>query len=132
MPEPEPFFGGGGLVVVVVGVVLDEVVTGVVEVVVVGRQEALTPLIGPTPAGTIDEAGVPGGTSTVKLWVWPVSSVTVTVHSSAEATGIQAIPITINTVATVAAAVFSLRLVDTLTCLLPACTARRSATVHPN
>lgn len=56
-----------GVVLLVVGVVPDEVVTGVVEVVVVGWQEALTPLIGPTPAGTIDEAGVPGGTLTVKL-----------------------------------------------------------------
>ena len=102
-----------------VGVVAG-VVGGVgVEVVVAGAHEALTPLIGPIPEGTIAEGEVPAGTLTLKLCVWPVASVTVTVHWSADAEGIAAIPITANTVASEAAAVFSLRRIDNLTRLLP-------------
>ncbi len=96
----------------------------VVVVVVVGAHDALTLLIGPSPAGTIAEAGVPAGTLTLKLCVCPVSSVTVTVHSSADAEGIAAIPITPNTVAIVAKAVFSFRLRNNVTRLLPASTTR--------
>ena len=57
---------------------------------------------------------------TAKLSVCPVTSVTVTVHWSAEAEGIAAMPITANTVATVTAAVLSFRLLSNLTRLLPA------------
>jgi hypothetical protein len=46
--------GGGGVGVVVV-------------VVVVGVHDALTPFTGPTPAGTIADGAVPGGTLTLKL-----------------------------------------------------------------
>jgi hypothetical protein len=46
----------------------------------VGAHEADTLFTGPTPAGTIWEVGVPGGTFTLKVSVCPVSSVTVTVH----------------------------------------------------
>jgi hypothetical protein len=106
--------GGGVDVVVVVGVA--------------GAHEALTLLIGPMPAGTIADGAVPAGTLTLKLWVWPVTSVTVTVHSSADAVGIAAIPITPNTVATVAAVVFSFRLLNNLTRLLPASATSRAAT----
>ena len=73
----------------------------------------------PFPEGTIAEGEVPAGTLTLKLCVWPVASVTVTVHWSADAEGIAAIPITANTVASEAAAVFSLRRIDNLTRLLP-------------
>jgi hypothetical protein len=85
-PEPRRRDGGEELVVVpvVVGVVEVLVVGGGVDVVVVvgvlGAHEALTLLIGPTPAGTIAEAGVPVGTLTLKLCVCPVIRVTVTVH----------------------------------------------------
>jgi hypothetical protein len=128
-PEPDRCDGGDELVVVpvlVVGVVELVVVGGGVEVVVVGvvgvegAHEALTPLIGPIPLGTIADGAVPAGTSTLKLWVCPVRSVTVTVHWSAEADGIAAIPITPNTVAIVAAAVFRFRLRNNLTRLLRA------------
>jgi hypothetical protein len=126
LPEPFRRDGGGELVVVLVvegedelGVVGVGVGTGVV-VVVVGVHDALTSLIGPTPAGTIAEAGVPGGTFTLKLWVCPVTSVTVTVHWSADAVGRFAIPMTANADTTEMAAVFSLRLLDNLTRLLPA------------
>jgi hypothetical protein len=64
----------GGGVVLVVGVV------GVVTVDVFGAHEAVTVLIGPMPAGTMAAAGVPAGTLTLKVWVVPVISVTVTVH----------------------------------------------------
>jgi hypothetical protein len=136
-PEPRWRDGGEELVVVpvVVGVVEVLVVGGGVDVVVVvgvvgvaGAHEALTLLIGPTPAGTIADGAVPAGTLTLKLWVWPVTSVTVTVHSSADAVGIAAIPITPNTVATVAAVVFSFRLLNNLTKLLPASAPSRAAT----
>lgn len=92
--------------------------SGLVDV-VVGVHEALTLFTGLTPAGTIDEGGVPGGTLTLKVSVCPVTSVTVTVHSSAEAVGRFAIPITANADTTEMAAVFSLRLLDNLTRLLP-------------
>jgi hypothetical protein len=71
-----------GVVVVVgaevVGVVA--VTLGVVLVVVVGWHEAVTFWTGPTPAGTSCEGGVPGGAFTTNVSVWPLRSVTVTVH----------------------------------------------------
>jgi hypothetical protein len=98
---------------------VEPVGVGNVEVVVVGVQDADTLFTGPTPAGTICEAGVPGGTLTLKDSVCPVSSVTVTVHWSAEATGIAAIPRIAKTKAAVSATVLSFRRVDNVTRLLP-------------
>jgi hypothetical protein len=121
-----PVVGVVELVLVVGGG--DDVVVVVVVVVVVGAHEALTFLIGPMPAGTIADGAVPAGTLTLKLWVCPVTSVTVTVHSSADAGGIAATPITANTIATVAATVFNLRLRNNLTSLLRALRTRRAAT----
>jgi hypothetical protein len=92
---------------------------GPVGLVDVGVHDADTLLTGPTPAGTICEAGVPGGTLTLNDSVCPVSSVTVTVHWSAEAVGIAAIPRIANTEAAVNAAVFSFLLLNNLTSLLP-------------
>lgn len=102
--EPEPLEP-----VVPLGVVV------VVVPVVVGAHEAETLATGPTPAGTIWAGGVPEGALTLKLSVWPVTSVTVTVHWSAEAVGKAAIPMIANTDATVTAAVFSFRRIDNLT-----------------
>jgi hypothetical protein len=80
-----------------------------------GAHEAVALLTGPTPAGTICAAGVPGGTLTLKLSVCPVSRVTVTVHWSADALGSAAIPMTANTDAAVAAAILSFRCFNNLT-----------------
>lgn len=77
-------------------------------------QEARTFFTGPVPGGMSAEVGVPGGTFTVKVSVCPVSSVTVTVHSSAEADGSNATAIVASTVATVTAAIFSFRLLRIL------------------
>jgi hypothetical protein len=85
--------------------------TGLVDV-ELGLQEADTFFTGPTPAGTIEAAGVPGGTLTLKVSVCPVSSVTVTEHWSAEAVGRAAIPKTANTDAADPAAIFSFRGID--------------------
>jgi hypothetical protein len=78
----------------------------------VGAHEAETLFTGPTPAGTIETGGVPGGTFTENVSVCPVSNVTVTLHSSAEAVGNAAIPRTANTDAADPAAILSLRLID--------------------
>jgi hypothetical protein len=66
-------------VIVTVGavVVLDEL----------GWQDSLVDLITPLIGRFIDEMGVPGGTLTLKVSVWPVIRVTVTVQASADATG---------------------------------------------
>jgi hypothetical protein len=45
-----------------------------------GAHDADTLRTGPTPAGTIDAGGVPGGTFTLKVSVCPVNNVTVTEH----------------------------------------------------
>ena len=87
LPWPPPWLFPGGVVLVVVVVVVDVVVFDVVVVVVVVVHEAWTFLTGPVPGGTRLEAGVPGGALTSKVSVWPVSSVTVTLHWSAEALG---------------------------------------------
>jgi hypothetical protein len=75
--------------------------------------DAETLFTGPVPGGTKAEAGVPAGTFTLNVSVWPVSSVTVTVHSSAEAVGIAARPSVASTELTATTAIFSLRLLDT-------------------
>lgn len=52
-------------------------------------EETITPLIGRLSADT----GVPGTLSTLNVYVWPPSTVTVTVHGSAEADGIAAMAV---------------------------------------
>jgi hypothetical protein len=78
----------------------------------VGAHEADTLFTTPIPDGTIDMAGVPGATLTLKDSAWPVSSVTVTLHSSAEAIGKAAIPKIANNDAADPAAIFSFRHID--------------------
>lgn len=73
-----------GVVVVVVLVVTDT--AGVVAV--DGVHCSLSEATGPGMGRPIAEMGVPGGTLTWKVSTWPVTRVTVTVQSSAEAVGI--------------------------------------------
>ena len=87
-------------------------------VVVLGWHDADT-LWYETPAGTSWDGGVPGAASTMKVSVPPVSSTTVTVHVSAEAVGSAATALVTSTDANVTAPIFSLRLLDTLSQLLP-------------
>jgi hypothetical protein len=106
-----------GAGVVDVGVV--EVDVGVVpiegpELVLVGTHEARTLLTGPVPGGTSADVGVPGGTLTLKVNVCPVSSVTVTVHWSAEADGSAVIASPASIPHVVATAIASLRLLTAL------------------
>jgi hypothetical protein len=75
---------------------------------------------GGVPGGSICAGGVPGAASTVKVIVCPSSSVAVTVHVSAEAFGIAAIPIVPRTMPIVVMAIFSLWLLDTLVLSPPA------------
>src|SRR5947209_11493403 len=105
-----------GVVLVEPGVVV--VTVGVVEV-DVGVHEACTFLTGPVPGGTSEEVGVPGGTLTLKVRVWPVSRVTVTVHWSAEAIGIAARLIATAMAPALIPAILSFRLLDTAVYLLP-------------
>jgi hypothetical protein len=129
-------FGAG------VGVVLVVVVFGVVEVVVVvtvvvgvvlvdGWQLAVTLATGGVPGGSIWAGGVPGAALTVNVSVWPSSSVAVTVHVSAEADGIAAMPIVPMTMPMMVMAIFSLRLVDTRSYLLPPQTLAAPNTQEP-
>lgn|SRR5579884_494928 len=91
------------------------VVVGSGEVdVLLGTQEAETLFTGPMLGGTSAEVGVPGGALTVKVIVVPLSSVTVTVHSSAEAAGIDATPSVSRMDPSAAAAILSFRPLNTL------------------
>jgi hypothetical protein len=74
--------------VVVVVLELDELEEELVAGAHVIDSVATTPLIG----SFSDDRGVPGGTSTLNVSVTPPTSVTVTVHGSADATGIAASP----------------------------------------
>lgn len=129
--EPEPVDGCvegvvpvDVLVDVPVGVVeLGEVVTvalGVVVVVVAeGWQFAVT-LVAPGGTPGICAGGVPGAALTVIVTgVPPTGGVYVTVHWSADAIGIAAMPSTPRTTPTVITAIFSWWLLDTLVYLLP-------------
>jgi hypothetical protein len=106
-----------GVELVVDEPVVDEPVDDPVDepVVVAGAQlivsETTTPVIG----SDSDETGVPAGTFTGKVNCCPPSSVTVTVHASAEAFGIAARP-RVKT-ADITAAI-SFRLPNTVVCLL--------------
>src|ERR1035437_1213002 len=105
----DELLGEVGVELVVDGRVVDE------PVVVAGAQlivsETTTPVIG----SDSDETGVPAGTFTGKVNCCPPSSVTVTVHASAEAFGIAARP-RVKT-ADITAAI-SFRLPNTVVCLL--------------
>jgi len=98
------------VVVLVVDVVVGE---DWVVVVAAGAHESDTAWA-PVGSPGIWERGVFAGTLTGRETVWPVISTTVTVHVSAEATGISARACTANTVATVASATVSFRLLNTL------------------
>lgn len=100
------------------------VVVVVVPVVVVEAQLSVTVWIGPvgTPVVgiAIEDSGVPGGTSTEKENVCPVSSVTSRTHCWAEAVGSQAIaPMALATVPAEAKTSNSFRLLNTVAYLLP-------------
>jgi hypothetical protein len=74
-----------------VDVVPGAVVVGVVEVGVVplsaDEQDSDTEATGSFTGSGIDDSGVPGGTLTVKVSVWPPATVTETTHVSACAAG---------------------------------------------
>lgn len=91
-------------------------------------QEAWTLATGPVPGGTRLAGGVPGGALTVKVSVCPVVSVTVTLHTSAEAEGspARAKPASAEPAAT--ARIFSFRLMDTVVQILPRGRLSRPAT----
>jgi hypothetical protein len=96
-------------------VVVEVVVVDVVVVLVaVGAHVAWTLLTGPVPGGTSAEGGVPGGKLTLKVSVWPVTSVTVTVHWSAEADDNAVIASTASIPHAVATAIAGLRLLRAL------------------
>lgn len=121
MPEPPPWLLPDGVVVGVVVVVVVVVGGGVVVVVVVvAAQDAWTFLTGPVPDGTSCEAGVPAGAETVNVRVWPLTSVTVTLHWSADADGITAIPMVLNAAPPAKARISSFRRMDTVVRFPPA------------
>jgi hypothetical protein len=105
----------GVVVEVVLGVVV-EVVLGVVVEVVDGEQDSDSFKIVPLTGTGIDESGVPGATSTVKLVVCPLAIVTVTTQVSADADGIAAMTLTASAVIR---ATTSFRLLNTVALLLP-------------
>jgi hypothetical protein len=78
----------GGAEVVVVVVLVVTPADGVVEV--DGAHDSLSEATGPGIGRPIAEMGVPGATLTWKTKVWPLTRVTVTVHASADAVGIEA------------------------------------------
>ena len=102
-----------GVVVVVDGLLVVTVTAGVVGVLLVW-QLAVTFWTGGVPGGSICAGGVPGAAFTVKVTVWPSSSVAVTVQVSAEAVGMAATAITTRIIPTLARANFSLWLIDTV------------------
>jgi hypothetical protein len=75
LEELEELELGGGVVVVLVVVVVS------------GVQLSLSDATGPGIGRFIAEIGVPGATLTLKVKVWPPTTVTVTVHAPAEAIG---------------------------------------------
>jgi hypothetical protein len=93
--------------VVVVVVLVVTLTDGVVEVdgAHCSLSETTTPLIG----SPIAEIGVPGGTLTLKVNVWPPTTVTVTVQASAEAVGIDGRAMTTNNAPAIARTASNLR-----------------------
>jgi hypothetical protein len=115
VPVPVPVVEVGGAEVLVLGV--DEVGVDEVGVGAGGGEEAHDSemdAIGRWTGSEIDDSGVPGGTFTVKLSFPPPTSVTVITHVSADAAGSAATADTASTVPTVAAAIPSLRLLNTV------------------
>jgi hypothetical protein len=90
------------------------VVVPVLPVDPLGVHEAWTFFTGPVPGGSSWEAGVPGGALTVKVSVWPVSRVTVTLHWSAEALGSTAMAMVAMADPAEMARTFSFRRTDTV------------------
>jgi hypothetical protein len=96
----------------VVVVVVVVVVTPTVGVVAVdGAHCSLSEATGPGIGRPMAEIGVPGATLTWKTRTWPVTSVTVTVQSSAEAVGTTARAQATTSAPTVASIASSLRLI---------------------
>ena len=112
--------------VLVVGVVDVEVLVVGVELELVdggggggAAHDSVTPTIGPLTGSEIDDNGVPGGTLTVNVSLTPPSSVTVTVHVSADAVGSAAIASVTRVAPVAATAITSFRLLNTVAYLLP-------------
>ncbi len=97
--------------------VVDVVVGAVVVVVVVGLgvQASDSCAIGAGTGSWIEDSGVPGGTMTLNVRVWPVTSVTVITQESADAVGSSAMPCTASSEPTVASTIVSFRRLNTLT-----------------
>ena len=106
----------------VVVVVSGEVIVVVVVLGVHDSEIAVAP--GGSPG--IADSGVPAGTSTVIVVVWPVTSWTVTTQESADATGSRAIAWTASTVLTVPSRIVSFLCLSTIALLLPPDGARTS------
>lgn len=98
---------GGGLVAVLV-LVLEGV----------GTQDSVSETTTPEIGSLMAEIGVPGGTFTLKVRVWPVRSLTVIVQASAEALGSAAMPSTTNIAATSTTILHSFRLPSNVARLL--------------
>jgi hypothetical protein len=96
----------GVVVVVVVVLVVTETAGAVV---VEGAHCSLSEATGPVMGRPIAEIGVPGATLTWKTRTWPVTSVTVTVQSSASAVGTEPRTIAAKMAPTVASRVSSFR-----------------------
>jgi hypothetical protein len=108
-PDPDPDPDWDGVVVVVVGVV-------VVVPLLCDGQDSCTLFAG--PGRFSEDTGAPGGSWKVRTW--PVSSVTVTVQSAAEALGSAATADTARTVPADAMATLSFRRVNTVVLSPPA------------
>jgi hypothetical protein len=106
---PGPLGFGGELELVLV--VLVDVVVVVAEV-VVEEQDSVTDATPTLTGSEIEERGVPGGTSTLKVKVCPSVVLTVITHVSADATGIAAIAMTASTAPAIATATKSFRLLN--------------------
>jgi hypothetical protein len=90
------------------------------------EHDSVTPITASFTGSEIEDNGVPAGTFTVKESLPPPTTVTVTTHESAWATGSAAIPETARTDPPVASATSSFRLLNTLAYLLPAGSSRTS------
>jgi len=78
-----------------------------------------TPMIGNLTGSDIAETGVPGGTLTENVSFWPPTTVTVTVHCSAEAVGRAASAETTSTALAHDSATIGFRLLKAMAYLLP-------------
>ncbi len=83
-----------------------------------GAHDSLSETTTPTIGRLRAEIGVPGGTFTLKVSVWPSSSLTVTVHASAEALGSETIANTTSIAPASASILHSFRLSNNVALLL--------------